>query len=154
MTKIILVGAPRSGKSTYARQLRQRGIPTYCTDPESLVKDIEKNVTYLPEGLDWSQASQYVVDEWLSMKGPWCIEGIATVRALRKALDGYKELLKGVQVIRIKGQHKDDVTKPGQITLKKGIDTVWKEIAPTLRALVTKTDFRLREASAGAIDGP
>lgn len=153
MAKIILVGAPRSGKSTYAAGLRKDGIPTFCTDPESLVKDVEKAVTYLPEGLDWSEASQYVLDQWFTMPGPWCIEGIATVRALRKLLDERRTvLLKDVQVLRFRGQHKDAVTKPGQITLKKGIDSIWFEIEPRLKKLV-KDGFRIRSVSSSSIPG-
>lgn len=137
MTKIILVGAPRSGKSTEAKRLRASGIPTYCTDPKSLVKDVEDDVTYLPEGLAWSDASQYVLDEWFTMRGPWCIEGVATVRALRKALDQEAtDVLKGVQVVRFRGQYQDEVTKLGQLSMKKAIDTIWKEIAPKLTRLM------------------
>lgn len=137
MTKIILVGAPRSGKSTEAKRLRSMGIPTYCTDPKSLAKDVEDGVVYLPEGLSWTESSQYVLDHWFKMPGPWCIEGIATVRALRKCLDQkMAHLLKGVQVVRFRGQYEDKVTKDGQVALKKGIDTVWREIAPQLKGLL------------------
>lgn len=146
MTRVILVGAPRSGKSTYAKTLRARGIPTYCTDPKSLVKDVEEDVTYLPEGLEWSEASQYVLDHWFTKPGPWCIEGVATVRALRKLLrEDLEDLLSGVQLVRFTGQHKDAVTKPGQVSMKKGIDSVWKEIEPKLRRLVHESSFRMRK---------
>jgi hypothetical protein len=37
-----------------------------------------------PVGLDWSACSQWVADKWLTLPGPWVIEGVAVPRALRK----------------------------------------------------------------------
>lgn len=138
--RIILVGPPRAGKSTYARELRARGIPTYCTDPLSLVKDPEKGVHYLPEGLSWNDASKYVVDEWFPMPGPWCIDGVATVRAIRKLFAyGKGSLLHGVRIVRFTKQHERAVTKNGQRAMAKGIDTVWLEIEPDV---AHQTEYR------------
>lgn len=130
MDKTIIVGGPRTGKSTQARQLRREGTPTFCTDPASRVDEPEEGVTYLPEGLDWSEASAYVAEQWLTMPGPWCIEGVATARAIRKlqktkgtvCLDGVRVLLMfepapGVELLK------------GQASMAKGVETVWKGIA-------------------------
>jgi len=86
----ILVGGPRSGKSTFARALRECGVPTFCADPASTVKQPEEGVTYLPDAFAapgmWSEATDLIAAEWLSMPGPWLIEGVAMARALRKWL--------------------------------------------------------------------
>ena len=138
--RIIVVGACRSGKSTYARELRAQGVPTFCTDPKSLVKDVEDGVNYLPERFAskgmWSEASRYIADVLFRMPGPYCIEGVATVRALRKLLaDGRVRELDGVRIVRFTSQHAHAVTKPGQVTMAKAIDTVWSQIAGELKHL-------------------
>lgn len=126
--KHVIVGPPRSGKSTYARLLRDSGVPTFCTDPPDKVKDFEHGVTYLPEWLDWHEGSQYVADYWLPMEGPYCIEGVGTVRAMRKYLN------KGpwpddIYVVRFSKQYMEAVSKPGQVQMAKAINTIWDEIA-------------------------
>jgi hypothetical protein len=128
--KHIVIGGPRTGKSTYARMLRAQGIKTYCTDPKSLVKEPEDDVEYLPEGLDWSEGSQYVADNWLDKENV-CIEGVATVRALRKYIDKHSGLPKGANVVTLDRQH-GEPTK-GQVSMKKGVDKIWKEIEPKTR---------------------
>ena len=133
-----MVGAPRSGKSTYARELRAQGVPTYCGDCRSMVKDVEHGVTYLPElfAKDWSGGSRFIADTWFSMAGPYCVEGVATVRALRKLLaDGRIRELDGVRIVRFTGQHAHAVTRPGQVAMKKAIDSVWSQIAGELKHL-------------------
>lgn len=141
--RIILVGGPRCGKSTLARKLRkQYNIPTFCTDPLSLVKDLEDGVTYLPEGMEWSESSKFVLDRWMSKEGPWCIDGIASVRAIRKAItEGKKDILEGVYILPVLKQYQDAVTKKGQISLLKGVEKVWYEILPLISNNVITEDF-------------
>jgi hypothetical protein len=133
----VLVGGPRMGKSTYARELRRHGVPTFCTDPLSLVKEPESGVTYLPEGygLGRDSADRFVADNWFAMAGPWCIDGVVTVRALRKLIEDGPErlrLLEGVRIVKFSKQYENAVTKPGQVSMAKAIETVWREIAPFL----------------------
>ena len=125
--KYIIVGPPRSGKSTYARMLRTSGIPTFCTDPYSKVKEPEYGVTYLPEHLDWHEGSQFVADHWMNMPGTFCIEGAGAVRAIRKFLDGNK-WPEDMVCIRFVQQYKNAVTKPGQVQMGKSINTIWDEV--------------------------
>lgn len=132
--RVVIIGGPRRGKSTMARKLRAEGIPTFCTDPLTLVKDPEEGVTYLPEGLGWSEASKFVADNWLTQPGPWCVEGIATVRALRKFInergdvDG-SEVLAGVEVIVLTDGHPDADINDRQEATAKAVWTIWSEIA-------------------------
>lgn len=138
--RIVLVGGPRRGKSSLAREFRAQAIPTYCTDPLSLVKDPESDVTYLPEGLTWSQGSEYVATNWFTLPGPWCIEGIGTVRALRKFATLYSraslaELLEdrdnlgnAVEILYISNAVSVTGATKEQEALAKGVATVWGEV--------------------------
>jgi hypothetical protein len=143
VSRVILVGPPRAGKSTYARKLRQSGVPTYCTDPRSLCKEPEDGVTYLPEKYAapdrWSAGSLYVAENWIPLPGPYCIDGVATVRALRKLLDRGLSLPPGVKVIRFTKQFEHAVTAEGQRTMAKGVSSIWREVE---RRLESVTEYR------------
>ena len=131
MRKIILVGGPRTGKSTEARALREAGVPTFCTDCKSQVKEPEDGVTYMNDDMDWSAVSQHVADNWFTMDGEWCIEGVATVRALRKYIARYGRGPKGVTIKRFDRQFESEVNplKDGQRRLAKGVDSIWNQIS-------------------------
>lgn len=128
--RIVILGGPRRGKSSLARTFRDQGIPTFCGDPRSLVKEPEDNVTYLPENLSWSDSSQYVVDNWLTQPGPWCCEGVSMARALRKVVraDRVKDL-DGIEIIVANQVPKGVVPTPKQDSMTKAVMTVWSEIA-------------------------
>jgi len=71
--KILIIGGPRGGKTTYARKLsRELGIPLDHFD--NYIKQYE-----------WSELSEKISD-WLNDPGPWIKEGVAGVRGLRKWL--------------------------------------------------------------------
>jgi hypothetical protein len=84
--RTLITGAPRTGKSTEAARLvkadGQRHGEHLCTDPQRLCAWGLRGVP--DSSSDWSDASAYVADKWLSMPGPWVIEGVAVPRALRK----------------------------------------------------------------------
>jgi hypothetical protein len=132
MRRIVIVGGPRCGKSTMARRLREEGVPTYCGDPKSLVKQPEEDVIYMPEYKSWSDAPNYVVMEWFSQPGPWCCEGVVMARALRKLKQrGWGDVLKGVEVIYL--DFPFTPLTPGQANMSKGIVTVWFEVESFVR---------------------
>lgn len=140
--KVILVGPPRAGKSTYARELRAQGIPTYCGDPRSKVKDPEDDVVYLPECFTIGKncGDRYIADHWFTMPGPWCCDGVLMVRALRKVLeDGRIRTLDDCRIVRFQRQYMSAITKPGQVTMAKAIDTVWSQVAGALSHI---TEYR------------
>ena len=90
MRRTLITGAPRTGKTTMALSLTKAHVPSvfkrdqlrhFCTDPQHLCP---AGVNGTPPELDWSACSQWVCDKWLSLPGPWVIEGVAVPRALRK----------------------------------------------------------------------
>lgn len=127
--RIVIVGGPRCGKSTLARQLRADGIPTYCGDPESQVKEPEHGVIYLREGLGFgSAASQHVVNHWLDMPGSWCLEGHVMARALRKYVDQRGRPPELDRVIVLLEPFEHAVTKPGQRKLCDAVRGQWADV--------------------------
>ena len=126
MRRVILVGGPRTGKSTIARKLREDGIPTFCTDPLSKVKDPEQDVRYFPEDLKWEAQALFIAQNWLTLPAPWCCEGVQMARAVRKLHQlGKAELLKGVEIHYL--TYPFSPRTAGQIALAKAIETVWQE---------------------------
>ena len=118
MNRIVIVGVPRSGKTTFSRELAGRlGHSTRHTDD-------------LIGKLDWSGASMHA-STWFDSPGPWIIEGVAAVRALRKWLAANEN---GAPCDRIYwlGSPRLELS-PGQATMAKGCSTVWREILPELR---------------------
>ncbi len=147
--RIIVVGGPRLGKSTLAREYRAKGIPTFCGDPFSLCKDETPipGVTYLPERFackdGWSPGSEFVAREWFSMRGSWLCEGQIMARALRKwaamddkylAVTGERSSLPADKIIVL--------TNPvcemshGQASMCKSVATVWREIEHRFSGIV------------------
>lgn len=117
MSRIIVIGGPRTGKTTFAKDLSQRlGHPMKHTDD-------------LIGKLDWSGASMYA-SSWFDAPGPWIVEGVAAVRALRKWLAAND----GIPCDRIYwlSRARLELT-PGQAAMAKGCHTVWREILPELR---------------------
>lgn len=149
--RIIIVSGPRRGKSSLARQFReQQGMPTFCGDPRSKVKDPEDGVTYLPEGLPYAGddgGAAHVSQLWFVRTGPWVMEGHVMARALRRWLPqlrgghggrGIIPPLPCDRIIVLAGPPRCESTK-GQETMHKGVMTVWEEIAHNFKAI---TEYR------------
>lgn len=111
--RLCIAGGPKTGKTTLAATL---GIPVKHTD-DAL-------------DLGWSEASAEVAS-WMSMPGPWVIEGVAVPRAIRKflAANPGKPCDK---VIWLDMPRVD--TTPAQDTMAKGALTVMAQILPELHA--------------------
>ena len=125
--RVIIVGGPRTGKSTFASRL---AAPVYCTDPKIYVKEPLEAVTYGPEA-DWGEDSDWIANHWLRMPGPWVIEGHATARALRKYYEQSLHVAGGEvpppcdRIIVLTRQY---YFSEGQRRMHKGVMTVWDGI--------------------------
>lgn len=132
MTRICITGGPKTGKTTLAEQLAcDRDVQWWKQHPSTLLPpELVRHTDDLIH-LGWSEASQHVADEWLTQTGPWIIEGVAVVRALRK----WREVHPGEappvdRVIRLITPHVTLVK--GQAAMAKGEETVWVEVEPWL----------------------
>jgi dephospho-CoA kinase len=115
--RLLITGGPRTGKTTTALDLGQKhGVPVYHTDDA------------IPLG--WHAASAEVA-RWLTVPGPWIIEGVAIPRALRKYLAAHPEGIPCEQCIVLRTPH--IALHQGQIAMMRGLLTVLGEIAPELR---------------------
>ncbi len=112
-SRVLIAGGPRTGKTTLAEALAAvTGAPVRSTDD-------------LISSHDWSGAS-LAVSEWMDEPGPMIIEGVATLRALRKWLarnfnghPGFALALLDRPMVSL---------SKGQETMTKGVWTVWADI--------------------------
>lgn len=111
MTRTIITGGSRTGKTTLAAQICGSH-PVWHTD--SLVE------------LPWSEQSNTVAC-WLQHPGPWIIDGCAATRALRKWLDLADDGVPPCEVIIRCVRPVVERTK-GQETLSRGEATIWAQI--------------------------
>lgn len=123
MDRVVIIGGPKTGKTTVANKLGARHkIPVKHCD--SLI------------GLrDWSGASSEIA-QWFAAPGPWIIEGVAAVRGLRKWLED-NPAGKPADVLLVMQKAKLPRTDK-QESMAKGADTIWREIAAEVRARGTK----------------
>jgi len=141
--RVVIVGGPLRGKSTLARLLFFNR-PIYCTDRRADARDVApaaNDLNYMPDEItDWSAQSQHVADHWLTMPGPWVIEGVATARALRKWLaERPGAHVPCDRVIVLRWPHPAADPTPAQERMAKGVWTVWQEIAQQLAPI---TEYR------------
>ncbi len=119
--RILITGGPRTGKTTLGRSLALGAIvPLRHTDDTI--------------DLGWSEASAEVA-RWISLPGPWVIEGVAVPRALRKWLRA-NDGCPAEQLIVLHAPFVE--LTPGQLTMTKGVWSVLAEIASELRARGTE----------------
>jgi dephospho-CoA kinase len=116
--RTLIIGAPKTGKTTMANEAFS-GIPIYHTD--DLIK------------LGWSEASEAVA-RWMEREGPWCIEGVAIPRALRKwfATHPNKEDTPCDTIFVLTEPHIELTSQ--QQNMAAGMLTVWREMVPQLKA--------------------
>lgn len=121
--RIVVLGGPRTGKTTYAATLSDR---VRHTDDAA--------------GLGWSEASAEVAG-WMAHEGPWVIEGVAGARALRKALSASTE--RPCDRVVVLSEPWVDLTS-GQRTMTKGCATVFAEIREELISRGVEVEIRKR----------
>lgn len=123
MKRIIIIGAPMSGKTTYASTLN---IPHYCTDPKHLSREKSDKINYMPQGLKWGDDSEFVVSQWFNKPGPWVIEGVGAVRALRKFAQKYPYSMPCDEIIVMMKGEPETI---GQKSMGKSVMSIWGEVA-------------------------
>lgn len=114
--RIVIVGGPKTGKTTLAAQLAGVETPVFATDD-------------LIGKLEWGEDSAEVAS-WFGRPGPWIIEGVTTVRALRKWLLGNTGAPCDV-VYRLEIPHQPLTSQ--QQTLHRQIRTQFGQISAELR---------------------
>lgn len=114
--RVVVAGGPRAGKSTLAEALKG--------DRALLASDHLR-------GLGWSEASE-AASFWFDRPGSFLAEGVAMPRALRKWLARTPDLQPADLILFIN----DPVVarSRGQHVMALGVETVWREIEPELRA--------------------
>jgi len=111
--RIVIGGLPRAGKTTLAdRVAKDMAITPLRTD------------SFIGK-LSWSDASE-AATTWFDAPGPWIVEGVAAVRALRKWLRMHPEG-KPCDVL-IWNEVPFVTLSLGQATMAKGCQTVLREI--------------------------
>lgn len=143
MTRIVILGGPRTGKTTLAYKLQHDmllaqasalGPGAALAVCDEMLTPIRHSDDFIAElahlGKDaWSEGSRRVT-EWLDAPGPWIIEGVALARALRKWRESNPGAPPVDRVIRLTAPHVE-LTK-GQAAMAKGEETAWREIEPWL----------------------
>jgi len=114
--RVVLTGGPRTGKTHLAKSRVSDGFRVRHTD--SLVGVHE-----------WSQASAEVA-KWLGEPGPWIVEGVTAVRALRKWMAANPDE-KPADVVAWLHRPLETRSK-GQESMAKGCETIWSEVWPEL----------------------
>lgn len=121
--RVLIVGWPRSGKTTYARDLAQKlGLEHLCTDPQN---KCDPGVRGIPNDLEWGESSQFVANHLLGLNA--IVEGVSVPRALRK----WREMNPGspppVDKVIWLDPRFEQVTS-GHMGMGKGIDQVMEEL--------------------------
>lgn len=145
MTRIVITGGPRTGKTTLAGQLPQlfmvgalplidvRTAPILHTD------DLIAELAHLGKDA-WSEGSRRVA-EWLDAPGPWIIEGVAVSRALRKWHEAHPGAAPPVDRVIYLTEPYEPLT-PGQASMAKGVEKVHRELVDWLNEHGVATEVR------------
>jgi hypothetical protein len=147
MTRIVICGGPRTGKTTLARDLYRGAVPGFADHGLISSDAIHHTDTVMGiSGMDWSGASRFVAYEWFTLPGPWIIEGVAVSRALRKWREAHPGEPPPVdRVIRLTTPHVE-LTR-GQAAMDKGEATVWAEIEDWLLESGVEVEYRAEAAA-------
>jgi hypothetical protein len=133
MTRIVIAGVPRAGKTTLANHLESERTGRPCPDNTGPLT-INGAIVHTDDFIrlyEWSRVSE-VVAEYFDIPGPWIIEGVRAVHALRKWLAAHPKGRPCDRIIWL-GAPRVALTH-GQNVMAKGCRTVWAEVRPLLLA--------------------
>jgi Fe-S cluster assembly ATPase SufC len=117
---IAIIGSPRAGKTTLAQRMA-------ADDPSLAVVHADDLI-----GLGWSGASDVLASIMLTPQGPTVYEGVAVVRALRKALQAQPHTAPVARCVVLERPWLR--LTPGQARMRTACATILREIEPALRA--------------------
>ncbi len=118
MTRILITGWPRTGKTTLSADL-QNDLPEPCP---------VRHTDDLIGQLNWSAASSEVA-KWLEEEGDWIIEGVSVARALRKYHEAHPDEPPPCErLIYLRTPHVELTAR--QAGMGKGVDCVMAELEP------------------------
>lgn len=132
MTRVLITGAPRAGKTTLGLRMLDEapeykgGLPPRLMHTDDLIGKLRGSPAE-----SWSAASA-AVSEWFDQDGPWIVEGVTVPRALRKWLARNPEG-KPCDRVRLLWTPRE-VLSEGQAAMAKGTRTVWDIVEPELRS--------------------
>jgi adenylate kinase family enzyme len=125
--RVLVIGGPKVGKTTLADKLgAHRGWPVRHTDD-------------LIGKLDWSAASEEV-SRWMDEPGPYVIEGVSVVRAVRKWLDRHHRSEVPCDQVYFSRTPRIQLVLPGHLSMTKGVLTVWAQVQGELERRGVKID--------------
>jgi hypothetical protein len=147
MTRIVIAGGPRTGKTCLALDLAQRVRPCFdCRTPLRGKAALASGLGCASHGddlgdvpvlhtddlahLDWSDASA-AASLWFDEPDPWIIEGVSTVRALRKWLKTHESGAPCDVLIWLWEPYVERTKE--QEAMAKGVATIWNEVVHSLR---------------------
>ncbi len=117
--RVVIGGVPRARKTTLSTFIGEAGAP------------VLRHTDDLIESHGWSEASAEVAT-WFDVPGPWVIEGVATIRALRKWMKRHDNDLDAPCDVLIWMPRPVEELEGGRASLAKGCCTVYAEIASDL----------------------
>ncbi len=157
MTRVVITGGPRTGKTTLASSMAREFIaasghstcnhcraaggrfaetsgvgrwPDPC--PVCGMLPLVRHTDDTMGRFGWSEGSAEVA-RWMDEPGPWIVEGVAASRALRKWRDLHPDQPPPAdRVIFLTMPH--DLRTKGQASMAKGVETVHAEIEEWLAA--------------------
>jgi energy-coupling factor transporter ATP-binding protein EcfA2 len=122
VTRVLVCGPSGCGKTTFSLRLAAAmGLD------ESAVRHGDDLIT----SHSWSGASAAMVS-WIESPGPWCIESVSVVRALRKWLAVHPGDEKPCEVLYMLTRPYA-VWEPGHRAMAKGHATIWSGIEAEVR---------------------
>lgn len=142
MTRIVITGGPKTGKTTLANHLALGGTFTDGrTGPGRTRGPGMKAVRHTDDliHLGWSEASQ-AASLWFNEPGPWIIEGVAAVRALRKWHAQHAFQPPPADRVIFLTETFEEPT-PGQRAMAKSCETMLRDIEPWLAEHGVRIEF-------------
>ena len=129
--RIVIIGGPRTGKTTYAARFSDVTDWIRCSDPKAHGGNADDRFD-LPERERWSAVSAEVAG-WLDRPGPWVVEGVAVIRALRKWRDAHPGCPCPCEEVHLLTRVKIATLTTGQESMTKGVMTIFRELVSWMR---------------------